>query len=151
MMWLRPVLAETGSFCRCLARIKSALEMNNIQIGHITSYKVQGGDSAAEFWRGTTPRSLPRDSRLVNMASGRRLHSSYGNYLWFLRRVRGADGAAVRIALGAAASVSFFPDLERILADLSSNVPFFRIWNLTTTIPFFLPPLIRVPGTVRET
>jgi len=62
--------------------------MNNIPIGHITSYKIQGGDSAvAEFWRGTTPHSLPRDSRVVNMAFGGRLRSSYGNYLWFLRRL----------------------------------------------------------------
>jgi hypothetical protein len=60
--------------------------------------------------------------------------------------------AAVRIALRAAASMSFVPELEESFADLTGNVvPFFRIWNLTTTIHFFLSPLIRVPGTVRET
>ena len=32
--------------------------------------------------------------------------------------------------------MSFFPELDTIVADLSGNVPSFCIWNLTTTIPF---------------
>jgi hypothetical protein len=48
--------------------------------------------------------------------------------------------------------MSFVPELEESFADLTGNVvPFFCIWNLTTTTHFFLSPLIRVPGTVRET
>jgi hypothetical protein len=99
------------------------------------------------FGEEQTPQSLPRDSRLVNMASGWRLRSSYGNYLWFLRRLlwlavaveselqvksRGGISFSERRRRGSRANrargsgIHVLPSRARkILADRSSNVPFF--------------------------
>ena len=107
------------------------------------------------------------------MASGWRLRSSYGNYLWFLRRLlwlavvvetelqvksRGGISFSERRRRGSRANrargrgIHVLPSRAR--KDSRGPIKQCSVLlylNLTTTIPFFRPPLIRVPGTVRET